>query len=130
MIVTPRFHGYGDVTATYIRKSKYLPVYTLSISTDKNQSTEANGTLYVPTYIYNYRIITRVITILHEYHITNAQMREYKRYTYMNSIRERSRDSWRTTLPLRYSDQQRRNPYAPIPGHENPGESVKLPRRV
>jgi len=57
-------------------------------------------------------------------------MREYKEYTKMNNIRERSRDSWRTTLPLRYSDQQRRNPYAPIPGHKNPGESVKLPRRV
>ena len=37
---------------------KYLPIYTLSISTDKNQSTEANGALYIPTYEYNYKVIT------------------------------------------------------------------------
>ena len=50
----------------------------------------------------------------------------------MNSTRERSRDSWRTTLPLRHSDQQQETHtlQAPKPGHENPGESVKLPRRV
>ena len=25
--VTPRFHGYGDVTATYIRRSENAPTY-------------------------------------------------------------------------------------------------------
>ena len=25
--VTPRFHGYGDVTATYIRRSESAPTY-------------------------------------------------------------------------------------------------------
>ena len=64
---------------------KYLHVYTLSISTDKNQSTEASGALYIPTHEYIYKVITRSDPILHEYYITDAQMREYKRYTYMNS---------------------------------------------
>ena len=59
VVVTPRSCGYGDVTATYIRMSEYPHVYTLSISADKNQSTEANGALYIPTYKYNYRVITR-----------------------------------------------------------------------
>ena len=31
----------------------------LSISTRKNQSTEARGVLYIPTYEYNYKVITR-----------------------------------------------------------------------
>ena len=56
---------------------KYLPVYTLSISTDKNQSTEANGALYIPTNGYIYKVITRSDPILHEYYITDAQLREY-----------------------------------------------------
>jgi len=38
---------------------KYLHVYTLSINTGKNQSTEVRGALYIPTYDYNYKVITR-----------------------------------------------------------------------
>ena len=58
---------------------KYPRVYTLSISTGKNQSTEARGALYIPTYEYNYKVITGSDPILQEYYITNmAQMREYK----------------------------------------------------
>ena len=38
---------------------KYPHVYMLSISTGKNQSTETNGALYIPTYEYNYKVITR-----------------------------------------------------------------------
>jgi len=35
----------------------------LSISTGKNQSTKARGALYIPTYVYNYKVITRYDTI-------------------------------------------------------------------
>jgi len=63
-IVTPRSHGYGDVTATYIYRSKYPHIYTLSISTDKNQSTKVRGALYIPIYEYNYKVITECDTIL------------------------------------------------------------------
>jgi len=38
--------------------------YTLSISTGKNQSTEARGALYILTYEYIYKVITRSDTIL------------------------------------------------------------------
>ena len=38
-------------------------VYTLSISTDKNQST-IRGALYIPTYEYNYKVTTGCDTIL------------------------------------------------------------------
>jgi len=59
---------------TYIRKSKISPhVYTLSISTRKNQSTEARGELYIPTYEYNYKVITRCDSILYEYYITDRR---------------------------------------------------------
>ena len=58
----------------------------LSICTGKNQSTEARGTLYIPTYEYNYKVITRCDTILHEYYITDMRNRENtKRCTSMNS---------------------------------------------
>ena len=58
--VTPRSCGYGDVTATCIYAGqKYPHVYTLSISTGKNQSTEARGALYIPTHEYSYKVITR-----------------------------------------------------------------------
>jgi len=38
----------------------------------------SNGALYIPTHEYNYKVITRGDPILHEYYITDAQMREYK----------------------------------------------------
>ena len=57
----------------------YPPVYTLSISTGKNQSTEVSGALYIPTHEYNYKVITRGDPILHKYYITRmAQLRDYK----------------------------------------------------
>ena len=43
---------------------KYPHIYTLSISTCKNQSLEIHGALYIPTYEYNYKVITRYDTIL------------------------------------------------------------------
>ena len=60
----------------------------LSISTGKNQSTEARGALYILTYVYNYKVITRYDTILHKYYITDmTQMREYKGFTIMSSTK-------------------------------------------
>jgi len=49
---------------------KYPHVYTLSISTGKNQSTKLRGALYIPTYEYDYKVITGCDTILQEYYIT------------------------------------------------------------
>jgi len=37
---------------------KYTYIYTLSINTDKNQSMELRGALYILIYEYNYKIIT------------------------------------------------------------------------
>ena len=87
--VTPRSGGYGDVTATYIRGQKYPHVYTLSISTGKNQSTEARGALYIPIYEYNYKVITRCGTILQEYYTTDkSKCENTKRCTSMNSTND------------------------------------------
>ena len=36
-------------------------------------STEASGALYIPTYEYNYKVITRDDPILHEYYITDMR---------------------------------------------------------
>jgi len=60
----------------------------LSISTVKNQSTEARGALYIPTYEYNYKVITRCDTILQENYITDRHnCGNTKRYTSMNSTK-------------------------------------------
>jgi len=61
----------------------------LSISTCKNKSTEASGALYIPTYEYNYKVITRCDTILQEYYITDRRKCENtKRCTSMNSTKD------------------------------------------
>ena len=50
-------------TETLLRRinagQKYPYVYALSISTSKNQSSKIHGALYIPTYEYNYKVITR-----------------------------------------------------------------------
>ena len=57
----------------------------LSISTCKNQSMEACGALYIPTYKYNYKVITGCDTILQKYYITDRRKCENtKRCTSMN----------------------------------------------
>jgi len=67
---------------------KYPYVYTLSISTGKNQSTKARGALYIPIYEYNYKVITRCDTILQEYYITDRRKcKNTKRCTSMNSTK-------------------------------------------
>jgi len=73
LLVTPRSRGYGDVTATYIRRSE-LPSRIYAKHQYRQESEyESSGALYIPTHIYNYKVITRVITILHEYHITSMR---------------------------------------------------------
>jgi len=73
--VTPRSRGYGDVTATYIRRSK-IPshIYMLSISAGKNQSTKTRG-----AYECNYKVIIGSDTILQEYYITGRRKCENTR---------------------------------------------------
>ena len=63
-------------------------IYALSISTCKNQSTEVRIALYIPTYEYNYKVITGCDTILQEYYITGRHNCENtKRYTSMNNTK-------------------------------------------
>ena len=46
------------------------------------------GALYIPTYEYNYKVITGCDTILQEYYITERRKYENtKRYTIMNSTK-------------------------------------------
>ena len=83
---------------------KYHHIYALSISTGKNQSTGARGALYIPTYEYNYKVITRCGTILQEYYITDkSKCENTKRCTSMNSTNRGSRDSRRCREPTRGS---------------------------
>ena len=79
-------------TGTSLRRiylgQKYPPVYTLSISTGKNQSTEACGALYIPTYEYIYKVITSGDKYYNN--ITSPDRRKCentKRCTYMNSTK-------------------------------------------
>ena len=86
--VTPQFCEYGDVTMTYIRRSGYPHIYTLSISTCKNLNMKVRGALYIPIYEYNYKVITRRDTILQEYYIIHRRnCKNTKRYTMMNSTK-------------------------------------------
>jgi len=67
---------------------KYPHVYTLSISTRKNQSLDIRGAVYIPTYEYNYKVIIGCDTILQEYYITDRRNCENtRRYTSMNSTK-------------------------------------------
>jgi len=90
--VTPRSYRHEDVTAMYILGQKYPHIYTLSINIGKNKSTNVCGALYIPTYAYSYKVITRCDTILQVYYITDRRKCEYiKRYTIMNSTKRCSR---------------------------------------
>ena len=81
----PRSGGYGTLLQCIYAGQKYPYIYTLSISTCKNQSSEIHGALYIPTYEYNYKVIIRCDTILKEYYITNRRNYEnIRRYTSMN----------------------------------------------
>ena len=70
----PRSRGYGDVTATYIRRSK-IPSRTYTKHQYKEES-EYGSTevIYIPIEKCKYMVITESDTILQEYYIT----RKYK----------------------------------------------------
>jgi len=96
--VTPRSRGHEDVTATYIYRLETPPhVYTLSISTSKNQSKKVCGTLYILTYGYNYKVIIGSDTILQEYYITDRRKCEnIRRYTIMKVLMTLTSDKRKT----------------------------------
>ena len=84
-----RSSGYGDVVVTYIRRSEYPHIDTLSICTSKNQGTDVRCALYISTYEYNYKVITGCDTKLQEYYITDrGKCQNTKRYTNMNSTKD------------------------------------------
>ena len=69
----------------YIHMLKYPHMYTLYISTSKNQSTKVRDVLYIQIYEYNYKIIIGCDIILQEYYITDRRKCENKKkYTSMN----------------------------------------------
>ena len=65
MYVTPRSRGYGDVTATYIRRSE-IPSHIYA-KHQYRQESECGSTvvIYIPTEKYKYMVITEGDTILH-----------------------------------------------------------------
>ena len=71
----PDLAGMETLLQRIYASQKYPHVYTLSISTDKNQSAEVRGTLYIPIYEYNYKIITGCGIILQEYYITDRRIK-------------------------------------------------------
>jgi len=67
--VTPRFHEYGDVTATYIRRSKIAPhVYTLSKKYNKKQSTRQSVvSIHMPTQRVHIQSYHRILLSITQY---------------------------------------------------------------
>jgi len=76
--VTPRPRGYGDVTATYIRRSEISS--RIYAKHQYRQESECGNTviIYITTEKYKYMVITESDTILQEYYIT----RKYKSMIY------------------------------------------------
>ena len=103
----------------------------LSINTGKNQISKIRGALYIPTYEYNYKVITRCDTILQEYYITDGRKCENtKRYIRMNSTKgahelhkENSRDE-QGALRDRSSDGLLMIHASAAPPDQQPGEFI------
>jgi len=132
--VTPRFHGYGDATATYIRRSELPPhIYAKHQYRQESEYGSKWCIIHSNTYSTTTQLSSEVITILHEYHITemrkcgkqgNIDTWTVQKSTHVIAGDPRYR---RATLIVSGRIQALQ---APWPGHESPGESVKLPRRV
>jgi len=77
-VVTPRSRGYGDVSVTYIRRSKISSC--IYAKHQYRQESECGSTvvIYILTEKYKYMVITESDTILQEYYIT----RKYKSTSY------------------------------------------------
>ena len=94
LCVTPRSDGYGDVTATYIRRSE-IPsrIYT---KYQCMQESECGSTVvvYIPTEKYKHMVITErynIIAILH--HQKNTKVQYMKRYTKLRDAHEQQKGS-------------------------------------
>ena len=57
--VTPRSGGYGDVTATYIHRAEIPSRIYVKHQYRQESEYGARGALNIPTYEYNYKVITR-----------------------------------------------------------------------
>ena len=90
----------------YIRRSKIPSHIYVKYQYRQESEFEIRGEIYIPTYEYNYKVITGCDTMLEEYYITDRHKYENtKRYTSMNSTKgahelqkENSRDeqgAWR-----------------------------------
>jgi len=93
--VTPRFHGYGDVTATYIRRSE-LPshIYAKHKSTTRNQSTHEAWYSYICQHKkYTYKVITGYYKVLH---ITCVLHHNQVQKRNIQDIHKSSRVGWRS----------------------------------
>jgi len=64
LIMTPRSRGYGNVTATYIHRSKIsLRIYAKHLYSQESKY-GSTVIIYIPTEKYKYMIITKSDTIL------------------------------------------------------------------
>ena len=72
----------------YICRSK-IPSHIYAKNQYRQETELRNsGALYIPTYEYNYKVITGCDTILQEYYITDRRKcKNIKRYTIMNSTK-------------------------------------------
>ena len=76
--LTPCPTGYGDATATYIRRAK-IPLHTYTKHQHRQESEYGSTMLiYIPIIWYKYNAIMERDPILHEYYIT----RKYKNMIY------------------------------------------------
>ena len=62
--VTPQSHGYGDVTATYIRRSEVPSQIYAKHQYRQDSECESTVVIYISTEKYKYMVITDSDTIL------------------------------------------------------------------
>ena len=70
MNVTPRSGGYGDATATYIRRSEIPSRIYAKHQYNKNQSTEVRGICLYTFQHKDYKVITERDILVHVHYIT------------------------------------------------------------
>ena len=87
--MTPRSGGYGDVTATYIRRSEIPSRIYAKHQYRKESEYESTVVIYIPKEKYKYMVITESDTILQKYYIT----KKYKRIQYMKRYTKAERCS-------------------------------------
>ena len=65
ILVAPRSHGYGDTTATYIRRAMVPSRMYVSIDTIQESECGKYVVIYILTQKYKYSVITVCDIILH-----------------------------------------------------------------